>query len=454
MGGHHATTGHNDRKSQLRRREFAPIAVLDLELSGPLRAIPPNDASGLRYGGARVLVRLHGRPLGALNLEIGDDGVSASECATAIWSTFERRINNHMRVDGLGEIAALTANGLPTNKTPPCLRRRETMMRDGPLASVIICTRNRPQVVMRTLRSLKRLEYPRFEVLLMDGSSSTDTVDIVRADFPEIHYCHVGDVGKSGALNAGIALASGEMLAFTDDDVVVDRHWLAELVGALTTDHRVACVTGLASPLELTTQAQLWFEETGGFTGGYDERILDLESPERGLLLPYATERIGAGVNMAWRRDVIRRLGGFDVALDSAEDLAAFFDALIQGFKIVYEPAAIVYHEHRRTYEELRRQSYWHGLGLGAYLMRCIVTQPAMTPGFVKRLPRGLYYGFNATRNREKPDAYPPGLTRVMWLGVLLGPFTYLTALAKAGLQTRDKTARSERMWLARAKRP
>jgi hypothetical protein len=146
-------------------------------------------------------------------------------------------------------------------------------------------------------------------------------------------------------------------------------------------------------------------------------------------------------------------LGGFDVTLDSAEDLAAFFDALIHGFKIVYEPAAIVYHEHRRTYEELRRQSYWHGLGLGAYLMRCIVTQPAMTPAFVKRLPRGLYYGFNATRNREKKDAYPSGLTRIMWLGVLLGPFTYLKALAKAGLQTRDKTSRSERRSLARAKR-
>jgi glycosyltransferase involved in cell wall biosynthesis len=61
-------------------------------------------------------------------------------------------------------------------------------MRDAPLASVIICTRNRPQVVMRTVRSLKRLEYPRFEMLLMDGSSSTDTVDIVSANFPEIHY--------------------------------------------------------------------------------------------------------------------------------------------------------------------------------------------------------------------------------------------------------------------------
>jgi glycosyltransferase involved in cell wall biosynthesis len=66
----------------------------------------------------------------------------------------------------------------------------------------------------------------------MDGSSSTDTVDIVSANFPEIHYRQVEDFGRSAGLNAGIDIASGEVRAFTDDDVVVDRHWLAELVGA------------------------------------------------------------------------------------------------------------------------------------------------------------------------------------------------------------------------------
>jgi glycosyltransferase involved in cell wall biosynthesis len=421
-------------------RQFAPIVVIDVELTGALPAIPRTDASGGHYGRARVLVRLHTKPLGAVDIEMADDGVSASACANAIWQAFGAKINEHLRSDGLAETRGLGASGLPVVTAPSCLRARESLMRNAPLASVIVCTRNRPQVLARTLRSLEQLEYPDFEVLVIDSSSSSLTADLIRATFADAHYRHVGDFAKSAALNLGIEIASGEVVAFTDDDVIVDRHWLIELVGALESDRRVACATGLAFPLELATQAQVWFEESGGFTEGFDRRILDPEAPpERGSLLPYATGKIGAGVNMAWRRDVIRSLGGFDLALDPGEELAAFFDALISGFKIVYEPAAIVYHEHRRTYEELRRQLYWHGLGLGAYLTRCLVTQPARTPDFVRRIPRGLSYGFSSrsSRNRQKSRGFPPGLTRAEQIGVIVGPFAYLKALFKARRQSR-----------------
>jgi GT2 family glycosyltransferase len=431
-------------------RQFAPIAVVDVELRAPFQAIPARDSSGHRYGRARVLVRLHTIPLGSLDIEMTDEGVTACACATAIWSAFGDQINEHLRSDGLAAVSGLGTGGLPVGEPPSCLRRREALLRNAPLASVIICTRNRPEVLARTLRSLERLDYPAFEVLVMDGSWSTATADIVRSEFPDVRYCHVGDVGKSVALNVGIEIASGEIVASTDDDVVVDRHWLVELVSALESDGRVACVTGLAYPLELSTQAQLWFEESGGFTEGYERRILDPEVPEEGSLLPYATGRIGAGVNMAWRRQIIRDLGGFDVALDSAEDLGAFFDALINGFKIIYEPAAIVYHEHRRTYEELRRQLYWHGSGLGAYLTRCIVTQPARIPDFVRRVPRGLFYGFSSksTRNREKSRAFPRALTRAEQLGVMFGPHAYLKALVRS--RVRGSRATVQRWLLAR----
>ncbi len=419
-------------------RQFAPIAIVDVELSAALQAIPPSDSSGHRYGRARVLVRLHTIPLGSLDIEMADNGVTASACATAIWRAFGDEINEHLRSDELDEACGLVTSGLPVSAPPLCLRHRDACLRSAPLASVIICTRNRPEVLARTLRSLERLDYPNFEVLVMDSSASNATADIVRADFPAVRYCHVGDFGKSVALNIGVDMASGYVVAFTDDDVVVDRHWLVQLVSALESDGRVACATGLAYPLELATQAQLWFEESGGFTEGYDRRVLDSDWPaERGSLLPYATGRIGAGVNMAWRREIIQNLGGFDVALDSAEDLGAFFDALINGFKIVYEPAAIVYHEHRRTYQELRRQLYWHGLGLGAYVTRCIVTQPARIPDFVRRIPRGLIYGFSSrsSRNREKSRAFPPELTRAEQLGVMLGPNTYVKALVRTRRQ-------------------
>ena len=286
------------------RSEFAPIAVVDVELSGRLPTIHATDSSNVRYGRARALVRIHGQPLGALDLAMGEHGLSASECAEAIWNAFHQGINDHLRNDGLGTVAGLTADGLPVDVSPPCLRPRESLRRQAPLASVIVCTRNRHAQVARTLRSVKLLDYPAFEIIVVDGSASTATADLIRAEFDDVKYLHVGNRGICVARNCGLAAASGSIAAYTDDDVIVDRYWLVELVAGLKSEERVACATGLAFPLELATQAQLWFEESGAFTEGFDRRVLDLAVPrERGSLLPYATGRIGAGVSMAWWTD-------------------------------------------------------------------------------------------------------------------------------------------------------
>jgi len=293
------------------------------------------------------------------------------------------------------------------------------------------------------------LDYPNFQLIVVDGSMTEETASLIREEFAGVDYLHVGRNGLSVARNRGVAAASGSIVAFTDDDVLVDHNWLVELVSGFDANERVACTTGPVLPLELETQAQLWFEESGAFTEGFERRVLTLEMASApGSLLPYGTGRIGAGVNMAWRTSILRELGGFDVAFDaltppwpprsqhgsSGEDYGAFFDALVNGFQIVFEPGAIVYHEHRRTYEELARQLYWHGLGLGAYLTRCIATRPAQIPDFVRRVPRGLAYGFapGSARNRQKSKDFPRALTRAELRGVVHGPLAYLKGLSLA----------------------
>ena len=429
--------------------DFAPVAIAEVELSAPLAAIPATDADGRRHRAARVLVRLHSRTLGLLELEVGADGVTPAACATAIWEALGEKINAHLRADALPEVDGLDPRGLPAVESAPCVRRREELLREAPAASVILCTRNRAELLGRSLRSLAQLAYPRFELIVVDGSADSATSDLVSGEFPDVVYLHVGANGLSVARNRGVAAASGTVVAFTDDDVLADRHWLAELVAALDAHERAACATGLVLPLELQTPAQLWFEESGAFTEGLERRVIDLRMPRPpGSLLPFATGRIGAGVSMAWRAPVLRELGGFDVALDtltppwplrsrhgsSGEDVAAFFDALVCGHQIVYEPEAIVYHEHRRTYDELARQLYWHGIGLGAYLTRCIAARPDQLPDFVRRVPRGVFYGFapGSPRNREKSSTFPPGLTRAERRGVVHGPLAYLRGLPMA----------------------
>jgi glycosyltransferase involved in cell wall biosynthesis len=417
-------------------REFAPIAIADVELSAPLDGLAPTDPSGRRYGGARVLLRLHTRPLGLLELELGDDGLTSSALASVIWEHLGGKLNDHLTRDGLENVSGIDAGGLQAVSSPRCLARREELLREAPKVSVVVVTRDRPDVVGRSLRSLEAIDYPDFEIVLVDGSKGGETSELVRSEFPEVHRVRIERGGMSVARNRGLVAAAGDIIAYTDDDVVVDRHWLLEHVAAFGASERVACTTGLAMPLELETPAQLWFEESGGFVNGFDRRVIALENREPGSLLPYATRRIGAGVSMAWRASILRELGGFDLALDAtgAEDLAMFFDALCRGFEIVYEPAAIVSHQHRRAYEELRGQIRWHAIGLGAHLTRCIVTQPRRLPDFASRLPRGLFWGFSraSPRNSKKSSTFPSQLTRTELVGVARGPYAYLKGLRTA----------------------
>lgn len=422
-----------------------PIALHDVELTRPLPALSAVDAQGERYRRAQVLVRIHSKPIGVATIGLGDAGLSPERLAAEISGQLGRPLAEHLRADGLDGRSAVDAGGLPAVSEPRCLAPRRAALNDPPPVSVLVVTRNRSDVVGRCLRSLEALDYPRFEVILVDSSTDEATAEIARSQFPAVNYLRIDSGGLCVARNRGLAAASGEIIAFTDDDAVVDQHWLAEHVAAIRSSEDVACTTGLVLALELRTPAQLWFEESGAFVEGFGRREISLEQREPGSLLPFATGRIGAGVNMAWRAAALRELGDFDLALDEtcADDLALFFDALCAGSRIVYEPGAIVFHEHRRTYDELRRQIFWHAVGLGAYMTRCLVTQPARLPDFLRRLPRGIRYGFfsSSPRNRKKGTEFPPELTRIELQGVIRGPYAYLKGRRKARAAGDERSA-------------
>ncbi|MFN2495712.1 MAG: glycosyltransferase [Pseudonocardiaceae bacterium] len=232
------------------------------------------------------------------------------------------------------------------------------------------------------------------------------------------------------------------MLAFTDDDVIVDSQWLAALAEGFTaTDGGVGCVTGLILPAALETPAQLITERHGGFGKGFAPRIVDRGGNRPAdPLFPFTAGRFGSGANMAFDAALLRELGGFDPATGAGtfarggDDLLAFFRVIACGRSLVYQPDALIWHYHRRELAGVRTQAYGYGVGLGAYLASALAHEPAMWPALLHRLPAGLVYAFSRSSQRhvdryaawpKEYAAWPKELARLERRGLLWGPVAY-----------------------------
>jgi len=415
---------------------FSPTRVLEIELSEPLQALPAGEASnGRRYGQALALVRLHTQPVGCVTLPLDDAGLGTEALAEAIWRQLGAEINAHLAGDGWPPVQALGTGGLPAGDTP-CLARRRALLSAAPPASIIVATRDRPESLPRSLDSLLALEYPDYEIIVVDNAPrSAATAELIRERYggcTRLRYLREDSRGSSAAINRGLLAARGSIAAITDDDVIVDQHWLAGLAGGFC-DERVGCVTGLILPGELETPAQDWAQRCG-LAKRLAPRVYDLdELRSDDPLYPFAVGTLGAGANMAFRTEALAAMGGFDPALGAGcaarggLELAAFLSVLARGYRLVYEPAALLYHYYPRDWSFLRRQAWGYGVGLAAALTGALLANPALIPSFVARVPRGLAYALSphSAKNAKKPAGYPRALSLVEYLGMLLGPLAY-----------------------------
>jgi GT2 family glycosyltransferase len=256
---------------------------------------------------------------------------------------------------------------------------------DGPAApsvTVAVCTRDRPDDVARCLDALQRLEYPGLELLVVDNAPASAATARLVTGRVGVRYAREPRPGLDYARNRALAEAGGQVLAFTDDDVVVDSQWVAALAHVFRQDPRVGAVTGLVLPLELETDAQRLFERYRSFARG-GARIRAEAVGAGPLAGRYGmTGSFGTGANMAFRREVLHQLGGFDPALGAGtptrggDDLDIFFRVLKAGWALVYEPTAVVYHRHRREMADLVDQIRDHGVSFSSYVVRGATLHP------------------------------------------------------------------------------
>jgi O-antigen biosynthesis protein len=288
--------------------------------------------------------------------------------------------------------------------------------------------------------SILACEYPadRFEVIVVDNvprDGLTRAAVTALAESGPVRYFTEDKPGSASARNRALPEARGEFLVFTDDDAIVDRHWLAEIVRGFRAAPRVDAVSGLLLPRRLDTQARVWFEQYGGFSRGYAQRIFDLHEnrPADELLFPFAAGIFGTGNNMAFRTEVLRAIGGFDPALGNGTpalggvDSEVLLRTVILGHRLVYRPTAMVWHDHRADYDGLRRQVYSYGAGGTAYLLKTVMTNPIVLPAFLALIPKVIRFIFQPGSgiNASKEDDYPSELTWIERRGLLYGPLAY-----------------------------
>ena len=332
----------------------------------------------------------------------------------------------------------------------------------GPSVSVVIPTCCNPEPLERCLRSILQCEYDDFEVIVVENRpGSSETARMLVERFPgerRLRYVEEPRPSASLARNAGLASSEGEIVAFTDDDVVVDPLWLHAAVGALLGGDGVACVTGLILPLELECESQLLLEQFASFGKGFQRKTYRLpDSWEENPLLPYTAGALGSGASIMMLTEVARDLGGFDPALGPAtpakggEDLDLLVRVLRNGHGVSYEPKAIVWHQHPSGSTRLRRQVYSYGVGLGAMLGKQLIAGPQRRD-LLRAVPAGLRYlrDPGSRKNAGKPTTYPRDLTWLERLGMLIGPALYvLSALivqARQLAHTRMPTPRPLRI--------
>jgi len=238
---------------------------------------------------------------------------------------------------------------------------REALQPSGPpiktSLSVIVCTRDRPGALWRCLESLSQQKRPPDQVLVVDGASRDDAAEDIARLFG-VDYAREDRAGLDYARNRGAREARGDIVAFVDDDAAVHPAWTEQIIAAF--DQRaIMAVTGLVLPAELETHPQVVFETQWGLGRGY-ERVdywPDFLIASGKHVAP--TWRMGAGTNMAFRREAFDRVGYFDQQLDAAgwgSDAEFWYRILACGWCCRYEPAAVVFHYHRRSARELARQ--------------------------------------------------------------------------------------------------
>lgn len=220
--------------------------------------------------------------------------------------------------------------------------------------SLIIVSKDRPEQLIKCLRSLKKSSFKNFELIIVDqskGEEQNDSFKQILKNFNHPKFIHSKQTGKSRGLNQAIDISSAPILAFTDDDCLADKKWLQTIFESFKKDKKITGLFGRTIPYQAKKHNHLICPST------FNQKELRLiDSPRKHW------EEIGFGNNMAFRKNFFTKFGKFKEWLgpgsigSNAEDAEIAQKALINKQIILFNPDAVVSHNKWLNKEQDKKQ--------------------------------------------------------------------------------------------------
>jgi O-antigen biosynthesis protein len=289
----------------------------------------------------------------------------------------------------------------------------------APRCTVVVCTRDRLDLLDRCLEALSRQTCRAFDVLVVDSGPVAPAQSI--AAKWSVRYHHEERPGLSRARNAGARLASGEVVAYTDDDALPEPGWIEALLDAFE-NPEIAAVTGrLRLLMDDERGNPMKGNEAPGDWSSRPRRIFD-RSTERWFVLA-ALGAVGSGANMAVRRSVFASWPGFDERLGrgapipAGEENFAWACLIERGERICYTPEAIVLHPYPSSPHALRERERQNLRILAAFVLLLLQEfrrNRLELLGYLAGAPLGI------RAVRWKPRYGKPHLSRLQRIAALL----------------------------------
>lgn len=296
--------------------------------------------------------------------------------------------------------------------------------------TVVVCTAGaRPAELLRCLTSLQCQTVPAAEILVVDNSRHS-TVDAAAVTAYGARVVRQPRGGLDVARTVAAAAATGNVVAYIDDDCEAAPDWLADVTHAFA-DEDIACVTGRVVAANASLLTASWFEARFSFDRG--PASIRFHRTDIRPWFPVYPSHLGSGCNLAVRRETLRALGGFDVAIDMGTpvggggDLDLFARLLDAGFTAAYVPTALVLHHHRARRRALVKQFFGYGATVTALCFKSALTRPGQRREAARFLRQYLRWETARMVARvRRRDPLPLYLLVAEMCGHVWGPVGYL----------------------------